>query len=140
MKILLYSLLCILAISLTSCEPKTQFNPEKPSVKTAQSDYINTSIDHLDQLIETKPTLKLVDVRTPEEVAAGVIGQPLKINFHDDNFQTKIVRLDKDIPYLVYCKSGGRSAKAAKLMKKAGIKYVYNLQGGYTAYEKSMTK
>ena len=140
MRLLIYMLLFTLGIFLSSCEQKPQFNPEKPILKTAQSDYINTSIDHLDKLMETKPTMKLLDVRTPEEIAGGVIGQPLKINFYDDNFKNKISQLDKNIPYLVYCKKGGRSSKAAKMMKEAGILYVYNLQGGYTVYENARSK
>ena len=40
--------------------------------------------------------------------------------------------LDKDIVTLVYCKSGGRSGKAAKIMIELGFRIVYDLKGGYS--------
>jgi rhodanese-related sulfurtransferase len=43
--------------------------------------------------------------------------------------------LDKNKPVLVYCAAGGRSASAAKDLKKAGFKKVYDLEGGYDAWE-----
>ena len=42
--------------------------------------------------------------------------------------------LDKSKPVLVYCASGGRSAKSAKIYKEAGFTKVYNLLGGFRAW------
>jgi rhodanese-related sulfurtransferase len=44
-------------------------------------------------------------------------------------------KLDKNKPVLVYCAAGGRSASAAKDLKKAGFKKVYDLEGGYDAWK-----
>ena len=46
----------------------------------------------------------------------------------------KINIMKKDTPYLVYCKSGGRSSDTANKMISAGFKDVTNLVGGYTAW------
>ena len=78
----------------------------------------------------------LLDVRTPEEVAAGVIGEPVVLDFYADNFEAELDKLDKSKVYVVYCKAGGRSAKAAKMMHEKGFKYLYNLEGGYDEYAK----
>ena len=77
----------------------------------------------------------LLDVRTAPEVAAGKIAGALEINVLEDDFQAKVDALDKDKTYLVYCKAGSRSARACKIMEDAGFKDLYNLKGGFTAWE-----
>jgi rhodanese-related sulfurtransferase len=76
----------------------------------------------------------LLDVRTPEEVAAGIIPGAVNIDFTAPDFAEKIAGLDKDKTYYVYCKVGGRSAKAIDKMKGTGFKSLYNLEGGYDAW------
>lgn len=76
----------------------------------------------------------LLDVRTPEEVAGGKIEGALEIDVLADDFEQKIQNLEKDKTYLVYCKAGSRSARACKVMEKAGFQDLYNLKGGYTAW------
>lgn len=77
----------------------------------------------------------LVDVRTPEEFSEGYIASATNINFYDDDFADRATKLGKDKPVLVYCKKGGRSAKAYKILKGAGFGKVYDLDGGFTAWE-----
>jgi len=74
--------------------------------------------------------IQLVDVRTPSEWESGVIEDPLRINFLESDFKEKVEKLDKTKPIVVYCKSGGRSGKAAKLLSEIGFKEVYDLKGG----------
>lgn len=86
---------------------------------------------------ETKSSKKntlVIDVRTPEEVAEGHLPGSVNINFLGENFAQEIDVLNKKTTYLVYCKTGVKSRKAADLMQKAGFKDVYMLEGGYTAW------
>ena len=76
----------------------------------------------------------LLDVRTPAEVAEGIIPGAVVIDFTAPDFAGKISALDKDKDYFVYCKGGGRSAKTASLMETSGFKKIYNLQGGYDGW------
>ena len=76
----------------------------------------------------------LLDVRTPEEVAAGVIPTAKSMNFYDENFQNSLQELDKTKPVFVYCKSGGRSGKACGILKEMGFNEIYDLEGGYTSW------
>ena len=76
----------------------------------------------------------LVDVRTPEEFNAGHIENARNINWFDDDFAMKIESINKDETVYVYCKKGGRSAKAARLLDSLGYKKVIDLLGGYDAY------
>lgn len=72
----------------------------------------------------------VIDVRTPEEWATGVIEGAIQINFFNPAFETEINKLDKNKEIYVYCKAGGRSTKAAKKIEALGFKKVCNLLGG----------
>ena len=72
----------------------------------------------------------VIDVRTPEEFSSGHINEATNIDFYANDFDQKLNIIRKDIPIYIYCRSGGRSAAAAKKMEKLGFKKVYNLVGG----------
>ncbi len=76
----------------------------------------------------------LLDVRTPEEVAQGNIEGHMHIDFFEDNFEAELKKLDNSRPVFVYCKSGGRSGKTAAKLEAIGFKEIYDLKGGYTAW------
>ena len=80
---------------------------------------------------------QIIDVRTPEEWEGGTLKGAKKINFYDENFKEQLGKLNKKKPVYVYCKSGGRSGKAAKQMKEMGFTSIYNLVGGITAWKKA---
>ena len=77
----------------------------------------------------------ILDVRTPAEVADGIIEGAINIDFRNDDFKSKIDQLDKDGTYFVYCARGGRSRNAADLMKELNFKEVYDLQGGFSQWK-----
>ena len=79
----------------------------------------------------------LLDVRTPEEWAEGTLKGATKINYKGDTFEQDIETLDKNVPVYVYCRSGGRSAGAADVLKEKGFKKVYNLDGGITSWQEN---
>ncbi len=79
------------------------------------------------------PEVQIIDVRTDEEVVEGMIPNAIQMNLLDgQKFKDAVETLDPEKPVLVYCKSGGRSAKAAEYMVENGFKEVYDLNGGYT--------
>lgn len=77
---------------------------------------------------------QLVDVRTPEEYADGHLKGSVNININSGDFEQQLSKLNKDVPVFVYCRSGGRSARAASKMESMGFKKVYNMDGGITAW------
>ncbi len=79
----------------------------------------------------------LIDVRTPDEMAEGHIDKASNLDFLDESFPAKIETLDKKKTYLLYCRSGKRTAKAGAMMKAAGFKHVYMLDGGITSWVES---
>lgn len=76
----------------------------------------------------------LVDVRTMEEYNAGHLENAKNINWYDQNFAEQFLDISKDETIYVYCKKGGRSAKAQQLLDSLGYKKVVNLEGGYDAW------
>ena len=76
----------------------------------------------------------LVDVRTSEEYEAGHLENSKNINWYDQNFAEQFLNVSKDETIYVYCKKGGRSAKAQQLLDSLGYKKVVNLEGGYDAW------
>jgi rhodanese-related sulfurtransferase len=77
----------------------------------------------------------ILDVRTPAEVAEGYIDGTSKfIDVNGNDFSAELAKLDKSATYIVYCRSGGRSMRAAETMVNQGFQHVYNLQGGITGW------
>ena len=82
-------------------------------------------------LIEEQPDgLVVLDVRTPEEFQAGRIESASNVDFYDADFAAQLDALDKDVPYVMYCRSGNRSAGALETMKDLGFTEVYEVEGG----------
>ncbi|MCB0966836.1 MAG: rhodanese-like domain-containing protein [Ilumatobacter sp.] len=77
----------------------------------------------------------VIDVRTPEEYAEGHVDGATLIDFSQPDFADRAAELDPDGTYLVYCRSGNRSAQAVAVMADLGIDQVYDLGGGVIAYD-----
>lgn len=63
----------------------------------------------------------ILDVRTPEEYAAGHLEGAVLLDFNGGQFAAELPNLDPDAEYVVYCRSGNRAGQAVALMEKAGI-------------------
>jgi rhodanese-related sulfurtransferase len=66
----------------------------------------------------------VIDVRTPEEFAAGHVEGAENIDIQNAAFDSQIAALDKNATYVVYCRSGNRSATAATAMRTSGLDVV----------------
>jgi rhodanese-related sulfurtransferase len=76
----------------------------------------------------------ILDVRTPAEFSDGHISGAINIDFYASDFKDQLSRLDLNKRYLVYCRTGIRSAQAAGIMAGLGFQNIYNLTGGITAW------
>ena len=92
------------------------------------------SNQELIELMEN-PDLQLVDVRTPEEVAAGTIVGAQNIDFKAPGFKDAMDQLDKQKPIVVYCGAGIRSGKTGDLLVELGFEQIYDLSGGFGQWE-----
>jgi len=78
----------------------------------------------------------IIDVRTENEVADGIIQKAIHIDIYKgQEFVNEIEELDKDKNYYVYCRSGNRSGQACNIMDQLGFKNAYNLEGGILEWE-----
>ena len=50
----------------------------------------------------------------------------------------RLVELDRDETLAVHCKTGGRSARAVRLLKNSGFQNVYNVKGGIDAWSEEI--
>lgn len=88
-------------------------------------------------------TIQLIDVRTPEEYAEGHLKHAKNIDYYGDDFMEIMTVLNKDEALYIYCRSGGRSGKAAIKLKEAGFTKIYDLGGGILQWKeegKELTK
>jgi phage shock protein E len=79
----------------------------------------------------------VIDVRTPEEYVTGHLPGAVLIDINAADFKDRIGQLDRTVPYYVYCRSGNRSRAAVDVMKTAGFKNVYGLDGGIGAWQRA---
>ena len=72
----------------------------------------------------------ILDIRTPGEYQSGHLQDAIMIDFYAQSFADEIGRLDRDKSYLVYCRSGNRSARSMDLFKKLQFQKIYHLSSG----------
>jgi len=77
----------------------------------------------------------VLDVRSSNEYKEGFIGEATNVAVGDLSNNLNKLPTDKEKPVLVYCLSGGRSARAAGTLVKNGYTQVNNLRGGITAWK-----
>lgn len=77
--------------------------------------------------LDTNKNHFLLDVRRPDEFAGGHIAGAANISV--ETLTTNLSRVPKDVPIVVYCRSGNRSAQAANILAEAGYTEIYDLGG-----------
>ena len=75
---------------------------------------------------------QFVDVRTPEEYAAGHAYRAVNIPL--DTLSEKIGRLEKNEPVYLICRTDNRSRQAAKILADGGFGQVVVVTGGMDAW------
>jgi rhodanese-related sulfurtransferase len=83
----------------------------------------------------------LVDVRTPREYDSAHIDNSVLADWRNkEAFMNVVNGLDPKNTYLLYCRSGRRSAEAADTLRKLGFAKVYDLYGGIEAWRGPVVK
>jgi len=77
--------------------------------------------------------LTILDVRQPQEYKRGHIPGAVLIPLPELN--ERIKEIDPQKPTVVYCAVGGRSRVAAQMLSGNGFEQIYNMSGGYKAWE-----
>ena len=78
--------------------------------------------------------VQLVDVRTQREYDKEHIKGAINIDwFQPSQFKKALLKLDKEQPIYLYCRTGNRSQKATRKLIELGFIQVYDLKGGINA-------
>lgn len=86
-------------------------------------------VNELNKQLENLPdNVKLIDVRTPAEVARGKISGSENLPLHV--IPLKVDEFNTQDTIIFYCQTGARSAQACAFMNSKGVDNVYNLRGG----------
>lgn len=90
--------------------------------------------------IQNHAGIQLLDVRTVEEYNSQHIMDAKNINWLGADFEQKTIVFNKSKPIFVYCKSGGRSSKAAAKLAELGFTKIYELDGGMISWNSTFLK
>lgn len=130
--IVLAATLCFVPVAAAcgsdDSDPAPAAGTEAPDTSATSAAPTITPADAMDALA-ADPDIVVVDVRTPEEYAEGHLPNAVRIGLADPDFADQLLDLDPDASYLVYCRSGNRSAQAAAIMLEMGFTDVQDLGG-----------
>ena len=147
------NLLILSFIVLVACQNQQDVNSKATIyensdalVAAAKEVITEISVEDFKAMYDGEDYFVLVDVRTLAEHDAGYI--PGAVNIQRGVLEFKIGKEDvwdemglyipeKADPIIVFCRTGGRSALAAKSLQELGYEKVYSLAGGWTAWHEA---
>lgn len=115
--------LALLVFVLASCNGQTQKNSKLIDPVAFKKE------------IAATPNAQILDVRTPEEYASEHLQNAQNVNWLSADFVANTSKYDKSKPVFVYCKSGGRSHKAAEKLAELGFTNIIELEGGILKWD-----
>lgn len=132
---LLVSIVIGTSLALTGCSEASETN----STVTTEN---NWSVTHVDAqgahaLLASQPGTLVLDIRTPREIEGGYIESAIFADFSHNDFEAQLTALDKETPYIVHCKGGGRSTKALSTLEKLGFKNITHMDGGLDDWKRA---
>lgn len=93
----------------------------------------SVTVETVKEVLDEKDGTIILDVRMPEEYAAGHIAGSRLIPLPE--LPENLVKIpDKSKKIFVYCRSGGRSGRAVAFLRQLGYTDVYNVAGGIIAW------
>lgn len=105
--------------------------PDRAAAQVAGASY--DAPEFADRMV--RPGTVLLDVRTPEEFAAGHIEGARNLPMSAPDFQERVAALDPGATYAVYCRTDVRSGRALEALAEQGLTDVFDLEGGMDAWQ-----
>ena len=90
------------------------------------------TVEDVQQMMSEQQPVHLIDVREVDEVAEGKI--PGAVNIPLGLLEFKLQDLSKETPYIMVCRSGGRSGRATQLLESHGYQAT-NMVGGMMSWD-----
>lgn len=93
------------------------------------------------QMLNTQDAL-LIDLREERERARGVAPQAFHVPMSGlsarlGEIKQRASKGKEQVPVILMCQSGWRGMKAGRMLKKAGLQAVFNLEGGFDAWQQA---
>ena len=125
-------ILIALVLVISACGPKIIPSTKESSGRSAS--YKMISVDELSQALKAKDFL-FVNVHIPLE--GNIPDTDLVIPYNEIEKQINKFPADKNAKIILYCRSGSMGDTAAQTLAGLGYTNVFNLEGGYIAWEAS---
>lgn len=125
--------LCATALA---CVAFLTFQSACTKTEVVAFEVIDVQASEAAQKLESESIVAL-DVRSPEEAAAGHIPGSININIADPEFAAQVAKLDSSKTYMVHCQAGspgGRSRQSLEALETLGVGKVYHLEGGFMGW------
>ena len=133
------ALLLSFSVASVACAADAK-DEKKPSTKKKEAKgFKNVDVAEFEKLRADKKNVVL-DVRTQKEFEAGHIPGAVNIDVNAPDFPERVTKLEKNKTYLVHCGAGVRSARACDKMSQLAFPKLYNLEGGFKAWETAGNK
>jgi rhodanese-related sulfurtransferase len=92
------------------------------------------SVQELKDMMDHNVEFQLIDVREPFEYEVSNLNG---INIPLSGVVIESEKISRDIPVVIHCRSGKRSAQAVMLLEQEGFTNLSNLQGGILAWKEA---
>ena len=103
-----------------------------PSLLPRRDGYGDVTVQEARSLIEDKPDLVILDVRTVSEYEDGHIEGAVNIPVQE--LSARLDELSNEDELLVYCRIGNRSAQAVDILQDVGFTEIYHMDAGITGW------
>lgn len=118
----------VLAGVLTACGNRSE-NTETVQEEAMKGEYHKITAEEAKNRMDSDDTIIILDVRTQEEYEESHIPGAILIPNESIGTEKQEQLPDMDQEILVYCRSGNRSAQAAKKLVEAGYTQIYDFGG-----------
>ncbi len=126
-RLFLFLLLTTLTLILVACRGGAQ---PKAAVDLANLP-VNVTVQQAASLLDN-PNVAFIDVREPDEYAAGHIPGVKLIPL--GSVPSRLSEIPKDKTVIAVCRSGNRSSQATKYLRDQGFDNVHNMTGGMSQW------
>ena len=134
----------VLVLGLAGCGGSGGEHSAGDAARTGVATMRAASIGHLQAVeakgfLESHPEALVLDVRNPDEWddALGHIEGARLIPLPELEGRLAEIAAWKDRPVVTVCRSGVRSARAARILSDAGFRQALNLEGGMSAWRRA---
>ena len=120
----------VLTAALSACgQDKTGQDIKAAQEDTVKAEYKKITAEEAKERMDKDEKVVILDVRTEEEYQEGHVPGAIVIPNETISSEPLEELPDIDQEILVYCRSGNRSAQAAKKLAEAGYTQVYDFGG-----------